>query len=269
MTTYIDKVISTTIPDESKFPNMHNLVKKLQSHSHRRYCQRRGKCRFNFPYKPCEKTCLLSAVELGLNKKKKFYETKRTSSDTMINPYNPIILQHWKANMDIRMVGGPFGIACYNCNYICKSEPDTLKSALSDLLSSLRVQQPPKPIRERMFTVGMCVLKHRTMSAQEAAYRLSDLDFTSSTRETVHLSALPPYKQYRKLRTKPEIEALNPESTNIFMSNIEDYHNRPQCLENICLFRYAKCYKKQYSKSKKDQLHMKLLNSCHFFKRKN
>lgn len=27
MTTYIDKVISTTIPDESKFPNMHNLVK--------------------------------------------------------------------------------------------------------------------------------------------------------------------------------------------------------------------------------------------------
>lgn len=29
MTTYIDKVISTTFPDESKFPNMHNLVKKI------------------------------------------------------------------------------------------------------------------------------------------------------------------------------------------------------------------------------------------------
>ncbi|CAG2244844.1 unnamed protein product [Mytilus edulis] len=156
--------------------------------------------------------------------------------------------------MDIQMISGVYGIACYICSYICKSEPDTLKNALSDLLSSLRIQQP-KPLRDKMFSVGMCVLKHRTLSAQEAAYRLSDLDFISSTRETIYLSALPPHKQYRRLKPQVEIDNMSPDSTEIFYSNlIDDYHRRPYCIEDICLFRYTQCYKRHYDKITKNCL---------------
>lgn len=31
----------------------------------------------------------------------------------MVNAYNPCILLHWQANMDIQMVDGPLGIAYY------------------------------------------------------------------------------------------------------------------------------------------------------------
>lgn len=167
----------------------------------------------------------------------------------MVNPFNPVILRHWKANMDIQMIGGPYGIACYICSYICKAEPDNLKNALAELVSSFRLQQQPKPLKDRMFSIGMCVLKQRTVSAQEAAYGLSDLDFIYTSRETVYLSALPPYKQFKRLRPQEEIDLMEPNSTNIFYSNIiDDYHERPYCLENVCLFRYTQWYKKDYSK---------------------
>lgn len=266
ITSYIDKVISTQIPSKESDPELHDLVTKLQIHSHRKYCQRGGKCRFHFPYKECPATRILSSIELGTNVKQKFYETKRSVNDTMVNPFNPVILRHWKANMDIQMIGGPYGIACYICSYICKAEPDNLKNALAELVSSFRLQQQPKPLKDRMFSIGMCVLKQKTLSAQEAAYRLSDLDFICTSRETVYLSALPPYKQFKRLRPQEEIDLMEPNSTNIFYSNIiDDYHERPYCLENVCLFRYTQWYKKDYSK-KSTNLH--LLKSKHYLKKK-
>lgn len=69
----------------------------------------------------------------------------------MVNPFNTVILRHWNANMDIQMIGGPYGIACYICSYICKAEPDNLKNALAVLISSFRLQQQPKPLKDRMF----------------------------------------------------------------------------------------------------------------------
>jgi hypothetical protein len=57
----------------------------------------------------------------------------------MVDAYNPTILLHWQANMDIQMVDGPIGIAYYVCSYICKSEPNTLKDALSETLKTFEM----------------------------------------------------------------------------------------------------------------------------------
>lgn len=53
----------------------------------------------------------------------------------MVNAYNPTVhvFRDWQANMDIHLVGGVYGVACYICSYICKAEPDTLKHALPKL----------------------------------------------------------------------------------------------------------------------------------------
>lgn len=44
----------------------------------------------------------------------------------MINSYNPVVLRHWRANMDIQVRSNGEGAAYYVCSYICKSEPDEL-----------------------------------------------------------------------------------------------------------------------------------------------
>lgn len=55
---------------------------------------------------------------------------------------------------------------------LCKSEPEDLKQALSQLITNIPQNTPQ---RNRLIKIGCCVLKNRRLSAQEAAYRLSDL----------------------------------------------------------------------------------------------
>lgn len=123
---YIDKVIHTTIPTDENNP-VTNFVKRYQIHNHRPSCRRGNSCRFSFPYDVCEETRFVPGIDIIGSKK--FYETKRGPNDAMVNAYNPTVLLHWQANMDIQLVNGPIGVAYYVCSYICKSEPNTLKHA--------------------------------------------------------------------------------------------------------------------------------------------
>lgn len=136
ITKYIDSVISTTIPDSHDNPVLNKLVTSLQLHSHRKYCLRRKSCRFNFPFPVCNQTRIVVPIDSVMSCRK-FYETKRTASDAMVNAYNADILLHWRANMDIQMIGGPYGVAYYVCSYICKAEPETLKLAISNVLRQI------------------------------------------------------------------------------------------------------------------------------------
>lgn len=58
-----------------------------------------------------KKTFVVGNINLSDKNKGKFYTTKRTSKDVMINSYNPDILRHWRANMDIQMICNAEGAA--------------------------------------------------------------------------------------------------------------------------------------------------------------
>lgn len=136
-----------------------------------------------------------------------------------------------------------------------------LRHALSDLLSSLNTHNPPKPLRQRLFTIGMHVSKHRVHSAQEAAYRPSDLHLIFTSRELVYIPALPPTKQYKKLKENDVIQELQPGSTDSYCSKIiDDYHFRPHALDSICLLSFAQKYKK-YKPPHGSSSALKMLNS--------
>lgn len=79
----------------------------------------------------------------------------------MVNAYNPCILLHWQANMDIQMVGGPLGIAYYICSYVCKAEPNILKNALAQTPSNMNTANAEPSMRSRLSKIGFCILKHR------------------------------------------------------------------------------------------------------------
>lgn len=92
----------------------------------------------------------------------------------MINPYNPVILRHWRANIDVQLVCNAEGVAYYVCSYLCKSEPEDLRSALGNLILNAFKQNPDLEKYKKLLQIGLCVLKHRRLSSQEAAYRLGD-----------------------------------------------------------------------------------------------
>lgn len=72
--------------------------------------------------------------------------------------------------MDIQVICNAEGAAYYVCSYICKSELDEFKSALGNLIHQVFKENPSIPRYQR----GLCVLRHRRLSRQEAAYRLSN-----------------------------------------------------------------------------------------------
>ena len=58
-----------------------------------------------------------------------------------------------------------------------------------------------------------------------------------------------PEERCRVTKSKEEIEALDDESTDIFMSNIiERYSDRPNITDQLCLAEFAAYYHKDYRK---------------------
>ena len=245
--TYIRDHIITSIPNAEDDSKMNSLVTKLQTHSHSSYCTNgyRRTCRFGFPHAECKETHILEKVDVAKLKKGKFYETKRTKEASMINAYNPIILKHWRANMDLQLVCNAQGAAYYVCSYICKSEPDELRNALGQLIHSLFKNNPNLTKTQRLLKIGYCVLRHRQVSAQEAAYRLGNMKLIHCSRSTVYINARFVDKRFRMLKPKKEIAAMSNESTDIFLPNIMDYYlYRPTLLEKCSMYNFASSYEK-------------------------
>lgn len=244
MCSYIDSTIKTELPLEQENKELHDLVYRLQSHSHTKYCMpySRPPCRFGFPKHVCSRTRLLSTIS-ALTNKGKFYETKRNSSSVNINAYNPVILSHWRANMDIQMINSAEGAAYYVCHYLCKSEPDELKVALTNIINTVFRQNPNMPVFQRLWNIGTCVLKHRRMTAQEAAYRLSNLKLIQSTRRVVYVNSRPLDKRFKMLKPQQQLWQLQPDCQDVFQLNIIDYYYaRPVDMEHISLYYFASWY---------------------------
>lgn len=105
----------------------------------------------------CDIIKVFGNVDFSHRNKGKFYETKKNSNECMINSYNSIILRHWRANMDIQVICNAEGAAYYVCSYICKSEPDELKSALGNLIHQVFKENPNIPRYQRLLKIGLCV----------------------------------------------------------------------------------------------------------------
>ena len=60
---FIDKYITRALPDATKYPEMSNLVKKVQTHHHTTACRtKKGVAsRFNTPWAPSDKIGIVSS----------------------------------------------------------------------------------------------------------------------------------------------------------------------------------------------------------------
>lgn len=240
---YIDRTISSNVPSLEEDYELNLLVKKLQTHHPSAYCSHgyKSNCRFGFPRKVVSTTRILPNNDLLGKSKAKLYETKRNQESIFINVYNKVLLRHWRANI----IKNAEGAAYYVCSYLCKSEPDDLKNALGNLIYSIFKQNLNLSKYQKLLQIGLCVLKHRRMSAQEAAYRLGNLHLIHSTRKVVHINTRFPTKRFKMLKPKIFIEEMNDNCTDIFYTNLMDYyHKRPHDLESYSFYRFASWYEK-------------------------
>jgi hypothetical protein len=239
---YINRTITTCLPDEKANQTMYNLVKRLQTHRHSDYCMKnRRSCRFGFPFPPVQTTYLIPHV--NVTTRGKTYHTRRTSMDAYINAYNPDILYHFQANMDIQVVNNAESAAYYVCAYLCKAEPDELKKELAQLIPHLLQNEQDLTVHSQLLKIGTCVLNNRRMSAQEAAFRISKLKLIQRSRNIVYVNCKHSSKRMKILKPLCERSALPAESTDIFHSNIIDYYyDRPLEMEHLSLYKFASSY---------------------------
>ena len=85
---FIDKCSTYALLDETKYPEMNNLVKKVQIHHHTTtYRKKKGiTCRFNTPWAPADKTRIVRSEE-------KIDETIVNQSSNLLIEYFLILLQ--------------------------------------------------------------------------------------------------------------------------------------------------------------------------------
>ena len=103
----------------------------------------------------------------------------------------------------------------------------------------------------------VCRPTRRWCVGQHVGRRVGWISFVTFTPElwlrktfpcTVFVNTSLPEKRCRVAKSQEEIEALDDDSTDIFMSNIiERYSDRPNIVDQLCLAEFASYYYKDYN----------------------
>lgn len=146
------------------------VVQRVQQH--RFYegapCRRNNACRFGFP-KPVQKSTSVTVDRAGNGALRVNVNCMREDSNT--NNYNDMLLQTWRANMDVKLIGNAYGAAEYTAAYVSKSEPDT--SRFRDAIMRAVSRTPPMTETiSALCCVANASISIREVSAQEALWIL-------------------------------------------------------------------------------------------------
>ena len=245
---FIDKRITCYVPDSKKSPELYRLVTRYQIHRCNAYCKRRRKfggrfitqCRFNFPRLASESTTL-NNVEESLKSRRRIYLLCRNEMEVRINDYNPVLLKHWQANMDIQYVAeSSLALANYLSGYVTKAE----RSNLQEIWESIG---ECKSVYSKLCSFGGKVMRSRECGLYEATDLILGHHLYEKSDNVFWLNVSMPHKRTRRLKKHAklkELEENDPESDDIFENNLIDTHypQRPKRLENVCLYDFVRKY---------------------------
>ena len=170
----------------------HNIVNTVQIHTKcsTAYClkkksaQQQLQCRFNFPH-PEQLHSTIEFEQLENGDVRAVLKTKR--NDPRINSHNRLLIQHWRANVDIQIIIDAEMCARYMAKYASKGEPRSqpvssiFKSCVDRLNSTSHAHTA---LRSAMIRS----VAERDFSAQETAHQLLSLPLFSCSFNFVALS---------------------------------------------------------------------------------
>ena len=248
VTKFIDERIMCKLPCEKENPTLYRLITKYNSHVCNNYCRRARKvngkfiiqCRFLFP-RPVSNVTRLFNVDECLKSRKTLYDLARTSEETRINSYNPLLMLLWKANMDIQYIAESSGALCnYISGYITKAEKSHMQETWEEIASN-------KGIYSRLFSFGVRSLRSRECGLYEASDVLLGDHLFGKSVEVQWVNVNQPEKRKRRIKKYSQLKDIaesNPNSTYIFEPSLIDDHypNRPSELESVCLHEYVSAF---------------------------
>ena len=137
---------------------------------------------------------------------------KRNPRDIMINNYNETIIKAWQANMDIQFVSNAYACIQYLVAYITKEERE-----MGMLLQAVSKEHSSQGIKEQMRKCAQAFTNSRTVSAQEATYRLLGLPLHKSDFNTVWIPTGLPHQRVRILKPKSLLQDMEDDEENIYI----------------------------------------------------
>ncbi|XP_033847315.1 uncharacterized protein LOC117393232 [Periophthalmus magnuspinnatus] len=190
---------------------------------------------------------------------------QRDVNEIWINPYNPLLLKCWNANMDIQYVVDVYACIVYIISYMSKSEREM--GLLLKQTHQEATKQGNSDAKEAMKKIGQAYLHNRDVSAQEAVYRITQMHLKECSRKVVFI---PTGDTIFKL-TKPLNELKKSGNNDIWMTGFVDrYKNRPQndTFDNMCIATFASEYRVLSTSEKKSKNAIKLQNSCGYISKR-
>ena len=172
---------------------------------------------------------------------------KREVDSCFINNYFEAGIKGFRANVDLQPVFNHYKCIMYVCSYFSKDETECSQAIMN---AAREAKDNSLNIRESLRKVGTAFLSCREVSAQECVYRcMPELWLRKTFPCTVFVNTGLPAERCRVAKSEEEIEALDDDSTDIFMSNIiERYSDRPNIVHQLCLAEFAAYYYKDYKK---------------------
>ena len=172
---------------------------------------------------------------------------KRTVDSCFINNYFEAGIKGFRANVDLQPVFNHYKCITYVCSYFSKDETECSQAIMN---AAREAKDNNLNIRESLKKVGTAFLSCREVSAQECVYRcMPELWLQKTFPCTVFVNTGLPEERCRVAKSQEEIEALDDDSTDIFMSNIiERYSDRPNIVDQLCLAEFAAYYYKDYKR---------------------
>ena len=231
----------------------HRLVNSVERHTRcsSAYCLRQknvgvpAECRFGFPKGLEEETHfnyeLLPHRKIGAE-----LVTKR--NDHRLNSHNRVMLENWRANVDLQVIIDKNACARYMAKYAAKGEPRS-KQASEILGSCMSRLQDNDQVSSAIKKAIIQVAGDRDMAAQETAHMLLSMPLTGCTYSFVTVSL----DNSRKV----VIDNENQSDEVLKKSTIEEYgkrstgNSRCQGLSQLNLMQYVSQYTKYRSQVRK------------------
>ena len=219
----------TNVADIELNEDYSNLVNTVQRHTRcsPAYClkqkqnQQEPACRFGYPKESTTQT-EITFEHLTNGDLRATLTTKR--NDPRVNSHNRLMLQNWRANVDLQVIVDMTACARYMAKYVSKCEPHSkaMDAIYADCVSKLGLNSNPlSAFRKAMIQV----VGERDFGAQETAHILQSLPLYSCTFNFVTLSL----DGGRKIRTNTQ----SPQEKSTTPSILETYMNRIQNQESF------------------------------------
>ena len=170
----------------------HNLTNTVECHTRcsTAYCLRRKsgqqdlQCRFDYP-RPTQTSSTINFERLADGTIRATLTTCR--NDPRVNSHNRLLLQNWRANVDLQIIIDIQACARYMAKYVAKSEPrsQAVTEIFNFCVSSLRDDSDTRSALRRAM---IRAVGERDFSAQETAHMLLSLPLVSCSYSFITLS---------------------------------------------------------------------------------